>query len=139
MNHTNSDLGEPILPVNGLGHRPTESNVLYTPVSLAEESTSLILPRDEQVRSTVMNFTFMAILFSANHGCTVACLSLATARLGSLGAWQSGTLYLTYTASAVLGATYVTKKLGGRNAMIGGMTLCEICNTYVLVNVSNSW
>lgn len=65
----------------------------------------------------------MAVLFSANHGCTVACLSLATSRLGTIGAWQSGMLYLTYTASALLGATYITKKLGGRNAMSLGMML----------------
>lgn len=38
------------------------------------------------------NFILMSILFSANHGCVVACLSLATARLGSLGAYQSGLL-----------------------------------------------
>jgi hypothetical protein len=39
------------------------------------------------------NFVIMSLLFSANHGCVVACLSLATARLGgALGAWQSGLL-----------------------------------------------
>jgi hypothetical protein len=38
------------------------------------------------------NFIFMSILFSSNHGCVVACLSLATARLGSLGAYQNGLL-----------------------------------------------
>jgi hypothetical protein len=41
------------------------------------------------------NFVIMSLLFSANHGCVVACLSLATARLGgALGAWQSGLLYV---------------------------------------------
>jgi hypothetical protein len=44
------------------------------------------------------NFVRMAILFSANHGCVVACLSLATARLGSVGAWQSGILYVLATS-----------------------------------------
>ena len=44
--------------------------------------------------SIIWNFVFMAILFSSNHGCVVACLSLATARLGSLGAYQSGLLYV---------------------------------------------
>lgn len=40
------------------------------------------------------NFIFMSLLFSSNHGCVVACLSLATARLGSLGAYQNGLLYV---------------------------------------------
>lgn len=69
------------------------------------------------------NFVRMAILFSANHGCTVACLALATARLGNVGAWQSGMLYIAYTASALLGATYITKQLGSRNAIMTGMGL----------------
>lgn len=77
----------------------------------------------QEAKRTLHNFCFMAILFSANHGTIVSCLSLATARLGAIGAWQSGILYLFYTASAVLGATYVVKKLGGRNGMITGMLL----------------
>jgi len=41
----------------------------------------------------VANFVLLSILFAANHGCVVACLGLATARLGSTtGAWQSGLL-----------------------------------------------
>lgn len=41
------------------------------------------------------NFLWMSTLFAANHGCVVACLSLATARLGgAVGAWQSGLLYV---------------------------------------------
>lgn len=77
----------------------------------------------QEAKRTLRNFCFMAVLFSANHGTIVACLSLATARLGAIGAWQSGMLYLFYTASAVLGATYVVKKFGGRNGMIAGMFL----------------
>jgi hypothetical protein len=72
---------------------------------------------------TLRNFVRMAVLFSANHGCTVSCLALATARLGSVGAWQSGVLYFTYTASAILGATYITKQLGSRNSIMAGMAL----------------
>ena len=49
----------------------------------------------------------------ANHG-----TQQAVARLGDLGAWQSGVLYLTYTISSVSGATYVVKRLGSRNALI---------------------
>jgi MFS family permease len=74
-------------------------------------------------RRTLTNFILMSILFSANHGCVVACLSLATARLGAVGAWQNGVLYLTYTGSAIFGATYFVKKLGARDALVTGMTL----------------
>lgn len=47
----------------------------------------------------------------------------AYARLGDLGGWQSGTLYLTYTGSAILGATDVVKKLGARNAITLSMII----------------
>ena len=40
----------------------------------------------------LFNFVVMSILFASNHGCVVACLSIATARLGATGAWQSGIL-----------------------------------------------
>jgi len=40
----------------------------------------------------VFNFVVLSILFASNHGCVVACLGLATARLGATGAWQSGVL-----------------------------------------------
>lgn len=74
-------------------------------------------------KRTLWNFVLMSVFFSANHGCVVACLSLATSQMGSVGAWQSGILYIFYTASAVLGATYVVKQLGPRNALIAGMGL----------------
>lgn len=72
---------------------------------------------------TLRNFYMMAVLFSANRGCAVAGLSLATARLGTIGAWQSGVLSFSYMASTVLGATYIVKRFGGRNAMAAGMFL----------------
>jgi len=52
-----------------------------------------------------------------------ACLALASPRLGSTGAWQSGILYLTYTASALLGATYIVKRMGARDSLWLGMGL----------------
>eukprot|EP00581_Thalassiosira_minuscula_P010394 CAMPEP_0183710420 /NCGR_PEP_ID=MMETSP0737-20130205/6161_1 /TAXON_ID=385413 /ORGANISM="Thalassiosira miniscula, Strain CCMP1093" /LENGTH=492 /DNA_ID=CAMNT_0025938689 /DNA_START=103 /DNA_END=1578 /DNA_ORIENTATION=- len=67
------------------------------------------------------NFLFMTVLFAINHGCTVSCLDLANARLGSIGVWQSGMLYLSYTLSALCGASYVVKRLGSRNGLILGM------------------
>lgn len=72
---------------------------------------------------TVRNFVWMSVLFSANHASVVSCLALATARLGSTGAWQSGILYLTYTGSALTGGTWVVKTLGARNGMAAGMAL----------------
>jgi MFS family permease len=74
-------------------------------------------------RRTVRNFTLMSVLFSANHGCVVSCLGLASARLGAIGAWQSGILYIAYTGSALLGATYIVKRSGARNALLLGMAL----------------
>jgi hypothetical protein len=63
----------------------------------------------------------MALLFSANHGCVVSCLALASARLGAAGAKQSGILMMAYAASSLLGATYAVKTLGARNALMLGM------------------
>jgi hypothetical protein len=77
----------------------------------------------ETASGVYANFVAMSLLFSANHGCVVACLGLATARLGSTGAWQSGLLYLTYTGSAVTGATYIVQRLQARNALMLGMML----------------
>jgi MFS family permease len=86
---------------------------------------------------TLWNFIWMSVFFSANHGCVVACLSLATARLGAVGAWQSGILYITYTGSAVLGATYVVKQLGPRNAIMAGMALyCVYVGCFLAATLS---
>jgi MFS family permease len=107
------------------------------------EQTSLLslsltdAPRDvNAAASTLRNFVTMSALFSAVPAAALACLSLATARLGSVGAWQSGVLYLAYTLSAVLGATYVVKRLGSRNAMILGMTLfCMYVGAFLIATV----
>ena len=88
-------------------------------------------------RRTLWNFIWMSVFFSSNHGCVVACLSLATARLGSTGAWQSGILYFFYTGSAVLGATYVVKQLGSRNALMVGMLLyCVYVGCFVVATMA---
>jgi hypothetical protein len=93
-----------------------------------DEFTALIhrsdYPRNNDAADqTLRSFTIFSFLFAANPSSALACLSLATARLGSAGALSSGVLYLTYTLSSVMGATYVVKKLGSRNAMIVGMSL----------------
>eukprot|EP00522_Entomoneis_paludosa_P012788 CAMPEP_0172440770 /NCGR_PEP_ID=MMETSP1065-20121228/1381_1 /TAXON_ID=265537 /ORGANISM="Amphiprora paludosa, Strain CCMP125" /LENGTH=517 /DNA_ID=CAMNT_0013189781 /DNA_START=103 /DNA_END=1656 /DNA_ORIENTATION=- len=76
-----------------------------------------------QAKRVEWNFRLMTMLFGANHGCVVSCLSLATARFAAVGAWQSGILYLTYTGSAIFGATWVVKQFGGRDALMAGMAL----------------
>jgi hypothetical protein len=79
------------------------------------------------------NFRLMSVLFSLNHGCVVACLALASPKLGAIGAWQSGILYITYTTSALIGATYIVKELGGRNALSLGMGLyCAYVGCFVV-------
>jgi Major Facilitator Superfamily len=74
-------------------------------------------------QATLSNFYIMSILFSTVPAAALACLSLATARLGLIGAWQSGILYLTYCLSALCGATWIVKKLGSRTALVLGMSL----------------
>lgn len=59
-----------------------------------DDITKIIIMSSESKNAEYWNFVKMAVLFSANHGCVVACLSLATARLGNVGAWQSGILYV---------------------------------------------
>mmetsp|Transcript_28975 Transcript_28975/g.43774 ORF Transcript_28975/g.43774 Transcript_28975/m.43774 type:complete len:459 (-) Transcript_28975:98-1474(-) len=74
-------------------------------------------------KKTAFSFYLMAILFSANIGCTVSCISLATSRLGLSGAWQSSILAITYTLSSIIGSTYVVKKFGARDSIAAGMSL----------------
>jgi hypothetical protein len=106
----------------------------YQRVSFDEDTTTVTTPAGSNNNNrnsgppgtagadkTLRNFVVMALLFSANHGCVVSCLALASSRLGTTGAWQSGILMITYAASALLGATYAVKTLGARNAMTLGM------------------
>jgi len=67
------------------------------------------------------NFLQMSTLFAINHGCTVSCVGLANARLGSVGVWQSGVLYASYTAAALFGASYFVRRWGSRNGLAMGM------------------
>lgn len=90
-----------------------------TAAETTADSTSL--PNTIGARRTLSNFVAMSALFSANHGCVVSCLALASSRLGTTGAWQSGILMIAYAASSLLGATYAVKTLGPRNSLILGM------------------
>lgn len=112
---------------------PTDGTTANNSPTVREE----VFADDDRAAVTLRNFIWMSVFFSANHGCVVACLSLATARLGSTGAWQSGILYLFYTASAVLGATYVVKQLGARNALIAGMVLyCAYVGCFLVATIA---
>ena len=90
--------------------------------------------------SILYHFMVMSLLFSSNHGCVVACLSLATARLGSFGAYQNGLLYVTYAISGLIGSTYVVKELGSRNALAFGMGLycVYVLTFYVATNITQA-
>jgi len=75
-------------------------------------------------------FILMAVCFSANHGAVTACLGLSSSRLGDLtfldadlGTWQSGCLYVSYTLSAVFGATLIVKRLGARDGIFTGLVI----------------
>lgn len=72
------------------------------------------------------NFLCMSILFAVNHGCSVSVLGLANAKLGTAGVWSSGTLYASYTLSALVGASCIVGKLGSRNGLVVGMTLVAL-------------
>ena len=107
---------------------------------MTDEVTALVsnepYPRNvDEARRTFRNFTFFSYVFAANPSSALACLSLATARLGSVGAWSSGMLYLAYTLSSIMGATYVVKQFGGRNAMILGMSfyVVYVCCFWIAV------
>lgn len=87
--------------------------------------------------NTRFNFVLMSILFSANHGTYAACIALATARLGDIGARQSGTWYLAYAASSLFGSTYVVQSLGVRDALILGMWVNCVYVGYFIAAASN--
>jgi hypothetical protein len=127
-------------------HDENNSDASSVPIQEDDVVDSSTPPSHGEIRrfmeaeKTLWNFIFMAMLFSANHGCTVACLGLATSRFGvSIGAWQSSALYFTYTASAILGATYVVKALGGRDALIMGMALyCAYVGCFWVATINAS-
>jgi MFS family permease len=93
----------------------------------------------EDPQHVLHNFVRMAVFFSGTVSCAIACLSLATARLGSIGARQSGLIYLTYTCSSVMGATSVANMFGARNAMILGMTFfCAYVACFLVATMDDS-
>ena len=120
------------------GQRGTTASTVLHPKKfksleqLKEEAT-----KDPQ--DVLHNFVRMAAFFSGTVSCAIACLSLATARLGSIGARQSGLIFLTYTCASVMGATSLANILGARNAMILGMTLfCAYVACFLIAIMDDS-
>jgi hypothetical protein len=69
--------------------------------------------------TTMRNFLRMTVFFSINHACVVTVLSLAVGLLGkSAGSVQSGTLYVTYAATALFFSSGVVQWLGPRRALV---------------------
>jgi len=93
-------------------------------------------PQNKTSRSILTNFILFSILFSANHGAVVSCISLASARLGDIGTTQNSVLYLSYTFSALFGSTLVIKSIGAYNSIVIGMLIyCIYVLSYVVAAV----
>ncbi|GMI24648.1 hypothetical protein TrCOL_g10366, partial [Triparma columacea] len=53
-----------------------------------------------------------------------------------LGTWQSGALYLSYTMSAVFGATLIVKRLGARDGIFTGLVIyCVYVSCFLLASL----
>ena len=74
-------------------------------------------------RTAMGNLSLMAVHFSLNHAAVVAVLNISILLLGSNGAYQSGTLYITYALSALLLSSGVVEELGARRSLIFGAAL----------------
>ena len=72
------------------------------------------------------SFATIVAGLSANHGSVVSCVGLATASLGpELGNLSNGSLFLSYTLSAMLGlGIFMVRWLGPKNAMAASL----LCN-----------
>ena len=113
-----------------------ETNEVEMVTSPGERETDGLVSFEVHPKRTLRRFVYFAFCFSLVPAAALACLALATAKLGSVGAWQSGTLYLTYTLSSITVATYATKKLGSLNAvLLGAWLYCAyvICFAIALI------
>jgi len=89
------------------------------------ENQSLLGETKENVEQAVIlyrNFVTMALSFSANHGCVVACLAYASAQLGDhLGGYGSGILYVFYALTAFFFAKPIVSMVGPKNGLLLGV------------------
>ena len=87
-------------------------------ILFCSSTMSIILPKTNCICFFLFFYT------TKFHYTLIACLALATSRLGvATGAWQSGILYSMYTVSSILGSTYIVKKLGPKQSVVVGMVL----------------
>ena len=133
-------LGQPRHEYRRIGEDEQRADELATP-NVVDPSTVVVVDDTQDLHRSAKlierNFRWMSILFAANHASVVACLSLATARFAAVGAWQSGILYITYVASALFGATGLVKQLGGRNALVAGMSLyCVYVAAFLVATIN---
>ena len=75
-------------------------------------------------KALIINFVAMTLCFSINHGTVTALLALASANLGdSLGGYQSGVLYVTYTLSALTVAACIVNATGSKWGLFTSLLL----------------
>lgn len=129
-----NSINDPLLSEGSSSHLQEESGDPTNQIVAISDASE-----DERVsaRSFFYNFVLFSILFSANHGAVVSCISLASARLGDLGTVQNSVLYLSYTLSALFGSTYVIKSIGSFHSIIVGMSIyCIYILSYVIATTA---
>lgn len=93
---------------------------------------------DDDASGEYWNFILMSTSFGFAHSAITVCIAYATSILDTtLGDASDGTVYLTYTFSALLFATTIVESLGPKNSLVVGILLYVgylIC--YMLANVS---
>ena len=112
-------------------HRSPQKQLGFTPeppdASASFSRNTTIAPATMGQLSPLMrNFIQMTIAFSINHGCVVAVLNIAVLLLGDNGSYQSGSLYVTYAATALLLSPGLLDLLGARKALIWAAALYSI-------------
>ena len=75
----------------------------------------------------------LSFTFSLNHAVVVTAVSLSVTELGKhLGSYGSGTLYLAYTAVALLLSSGIVAALGAKRSMVAALALyCVYVASYL--------
>jgi len=108
--------------------------------SASVSSRSSLINSDTKTISSwqvIMNFVWMAICFSLNHGCVTSLLGLASATLSDkLSGLQSGILYIFYLLSALFCSSSLVAVFGSKYALVTGVFLyCFYVGCFLLTNV----
>ena len=73
-------------------------------------------------RPVLPHFIAMSLLYSANHGCLVSCLSFATYLSGQQAAYPLAVLHMIYALSSLSGlTTSIVKRWGAKMSLMWGM------------------